>query len=216
MHTTAAPADHAVVPAPLPSPATRTVVTFLLIVHLFALAVAMASNDGGSQLASRLRPLVRPYLQLLAMDLSYRFALINGSEADLDYSFVTDLTLPDGSTKTVVVPDPALGSGQRFRRYSQLGRRTAVDAAQAELTGDDSGVGIVPSAVGGWVLRSNNATSGTITCRGEVLRDMPGVAENRPAEFREPYAADIKLSGNQVILNKRSGQSESAPAATTP
>lgn len=197
-----------------PQPLTRTIVTFLLFLHLFALFVAVVSNDTGSDLTRGLRrvPGMRQYLQLLAMDLSYRFPLISGSDSDMDATVEVELKQPNGDTRTVVFPDPSLGRGERFHRYQRLPRQVVGAAANAEISGDDSNVGIIPSAVGGWLLRQNDATSGIVRIRGEIIRDMPSVRNDTPAEARTPYAADIKLSHNQVVLNKISSTGETAPA----
>jgi hypothetical protein len=100
----------------------QTVATVLLVVHLFCLAIAIASNVGGraSPAARRLRsvPGVIAYLQMLGMDLAYEFPLATAAPNDAPHHL--ELRQPAASqTPLAELPAPQMGSLRR-QRYQQL------------------------------------------------------------------------------------------------
>ncbi|MGE3405186.1 MAG: hypothetical protein AB7I37_00125 [Pirellulales bacterium] len=221
-------------PDPLPpGPASnvRTTVTFLLILHLFTLAVAVLSNEPASQLFRALRstPGVVPYLQLIAQDNPYRTDYTTGSfkteedgnvEADTDFHLEANLALADGTEKLIVLPEPGL-KGARARRYQNLAWQIASQAINAKRTGDEGPESILPKAIGTSLLKQYDAKDIQFSCRGHLPQLMEDVNTADPElgnpqsehYFTTPYRAIIKATRNGVIVVKLSSSRESSPAA---
>ncbi|HEX4148839.1 MAG TPA: hypothetical protein VHY20_07620 [Pirellulales bacterium] len=196
----------------LPSPGLRSGLSFLLFLHLFALAVGVtSSNTQSSQLEIGLRktPLVRPYLQLLSMDLPYTFNLTFGGNdyqvADAETWIEVELKTTAGEQK-FVLPGERLEPRQRFRREEIL-----VGTA-ATLVGQPTRESVLPAAIADSLVHRYGATGGVIRI---VRRDLPAEAFLLPPQTRRTlYEARIIVAGGQVELLKSEAASESAPAAT--
>ncbi len=216
---------------PAPSSAARTTVTLLLLLHLFALAVAVLSNEPASGLFIALRstPGLVPYLQLLGQDNSYRTDYTVGSfrteqitngDVDVDFRLEASLKMADGSENQVILPDPALG-GARYRRYQHLAWQVASQAINAERSGDEGPESILPKAIGTSLLQQYGAKDMRFRCRGHLPQLIQDVNSsdtqlgNPQSEhyFTTPYDATIKQTRNGVIVVKMSANRESAPAA---
>lgn len=194
----------------------------LLLFHLFALALAVLSNNPSSRLLIALRqtPFVVPYLQLLHQDYHYRIDLTNGGRLDVDYRLEADLKLEDGSQQQIVLPAPGM-RGTRFQRYERLAWIVASKAVYAEETGNDELEGIIPAAICSALLKQHQATEVKFRCRGHVLQTMEAVASADPKVrdpmsenyFNQIYEAAAKLTRGQMLFTKISAKRESAPAA---
>jgi hypothetical protein len=199
---------------PLLAPPWRTIISFLLFLQLFAISVAVLSNELPSPLEVGLRRVVAPYLKLLTMDLSYAYNLtfgFNGSEAeamqDTAYWLEADLKLPGGQAMNVVLPSPGLQPRQRYRRYERMAKRAAA------ALGTPSTAGALPGAIAAQLVKETGATGGTIRL---LRRDLP-VEPYQPysAQPRKLYEARILVAAGQVQLLKiESSKSDTAPAAT--
>ena len=174
----------------LPSEGLRTVISFLLFVHLFALGVAIASNAAPvSALRRQLRdvPFVRPYLQLFQMDLGYNFHLTYSEEFDTDHFFELELGGQQASgpeTTKILLPPSGLRPPIRRDRYHNL----ALNAAR--LMGDDQFESLLPKAIAKRLLAEANVTEGThrIRCRRHYLLTRAMVGSTDP-RVRDPFAA---------------------------
>lgn len=191
----------------------RTVASFLLFLHLFALGVAVVSNELSSPLEMGLRntPGVVPYLKTLSMDLSYAFNFTFGYSGDsveamqdTAYWAVANLKLPDGSEKSVTMPEPGTEPRQRFRRYERL-----VQRAGGSL-GTPSIESVLPQAIAARWVKETGAVGGTIRL---VRRDLPSEPYQLPSNERTLYEARLLVSGGNVQLFKIESASDSAPAA---
>jgi hypothetical protein len=196
----------------------RGVISLLLVIHLFMLAVGVLSNRVPSQIESDLRTVPRPYLQMLCMDLSYSFHLTHAQLEDTDHFFEVDLTLADGSQKRVLVPPPGMWPPVRFRRFERLAGTAAL------LNGNSSVEAIIPQAVAARLVREYGATGGVIRCRRHLAQAMQAVS-SRDAKERDPYSENhyatvfesrILVVGGEVQLLKIEAARESAPAAQQP
>ena len=182
----ASPAD-----SELPSEGRRTVISFLLFVHLFALGVAIASNAAPvSPLRRQLRevPFIRPYLQLLYMDLGYNFHLTYSEEYDTDHFFELELSRKNTSgpeTTKIVLPPSGLRPPIRRGRYHNL----ALNAARLE--GDDQFESLLPKAIAKRLLAEAHVTEGNhrIRCRRHYLLTRAMVGSTDP-EVRDPFALE--------------------------
>ena len=211
----------------LPSQGVRTVVSLLLFIHLFALGVAVVSNKGelSSPLQRQLRsvPLLMDYLQFLDMDMPYNFDLTQGELLDIDHVVLVDLTLADGTSQQVVLPDDTIRPRTRRLRYLKLADNMAF------LTGDPDREGLLPGAVAGAIMNRYGVNEATITCRGQYLLTAEDVGSSdltrrdpyHPRRFRTVYEARALRSDGQVGLVKTSsdelpGATSRAPSSTAP
>ncbi|HQU45336.1 MAG TPA: hypothetical protein PK867_21145 [Pirellulales bacterium] len=207
--------------ASLPAEWKRTLVSFLIFLHLFALGVAVLSNWNPSPLALRLRrvPLVKPYLEYLALDQSYvpLYGLTFGMTEDADVVAEIDLNLADGSKQSFTLPAAGLAPRQRWRRDARL-----VETA-ADMTGDDfrNVESLLPQAIASHFVAEHGAKGGTIRLRRHALQSMEAMSSSNPKErdpfdpshYSQVYEARILVSGGQVQLLKSEAAAEVAPAA---
>ena len=206
----------------MPADWVRTLVSFVIFLHLFALAVAVLSNWNPSDLALRLRrvPLVKPYIEYLGFDQSYvpLYGFTFGMEEDTDSTIEVTLKFKDGSENTWTLPDAGLWPRQRRRHDARL-----VETA-ADVTGEDyrDYQSIVPQAIAAhFVARHPTATGGVIRCLRQVQQPMEAIDSSDPAErdphdkrwSRQLYEARILVSRGGVKLIKSESAAEVAPAA---
>jgi hypothetical protein len=195
----------------------RATVSFLIFVHLFALAVAIISNWNPSTLATRLRqnvPLIKPYLQFLAMDQAYLplYGLTFAMPEDTDVAVEVELNLPDGSQQLITLPSSDQWPRQRWRH----------DARLAETTGDLTGEAfrniesILPQAIAAHYVTKYGAKGGTIRCTRHFLQEIESAGRSDPYEpsrYSRVYQARILVVGDNVQLLKIEAAAEVAPAA---
>jgi hypothetical protein len=200
----------------------RTAVSFLIFLHLFALAVAVLSNWNPSDLALRLRrvPLLKPYIEYLAMDQSYvpLYGFTFGAAEDTDSKIDVTLKLNDGSEKTWTLPQTDLWPRQRWRHDARL-----VETA-ADMTGEDyrDFQGIVPQAIAEhFVAHEPDATGGTIRCTRQLQQPIEALSSSSASDrdpydkrwYSQIYEARILISRGGVKLLKSETAAEVAPAA---
>lgn len=197
-----------------PSPTARSVITYLLFLHFFFLAVGIKSNTSSSGLDQDLRnkvPGVKPYLQLLGMDLSYMFHLTyyNGRQnlQDTDYTIEADIPEPDGSTRRVVVESAGNLPPIRDFRYGRL----AFTAATAVESGNDSLASVLPQAVARRLMLEHGCRQLTIRVRRRLLQNLmlpdedPQAAVERsrspddPAYFQNVYEARAFMTADGAV-----------------
>lgn len=206
----------------MPADWVRTLISFLIFLHLFALAVAVLSNWNPSDLALRLRrvPLVKPYIEYLGFDQSYvpLYGFTFGMEEDTDSTIEVTLRFKDGSENTWTLPDAGLLPKQRWRHEARL-----VETA-ADLTGEDykDYQSVVPQAIAAhFVAAHPGATGGIIRCLRQLEQPMEAIASSNPAERdphdkmwnRQLYEARILVGRDGVKLMKSESAAEVAPAA---
>ena len=207
--------------APLPADWARTLVSFLIFVHLFALVVAVISNWNPSPLALRLRrvPLVKPYLEYLAMDQSYvpLYGFTFGMTEDTDNTVEVELKLADGSERSFTLPQAGISPRERWRRDARLAE-TAADLTGEQYRDLQS---VVPQAIAAYFVKEHGAKGGTIRCRRHFQQPIESLSSSNPAErdpfdksrYAQLYEARIIVSGEQVHLLKSEAAAEVAPAA---
>jgi hypothetical protein len=206
----------------LPPDWLRGLISFAIFLHFFALGVAVLSNWYPSNLATRLRnkvPVIKPYLQFLAMDQSYvpLYGLTAAMPEDTDMAVEVELKLADGSEAAFSLPSNGLWPRQRWRR----------DARLAETFGDLTGEAyravesILPQAVAAHYVATYSAKGGTIRCRRHFLQELEALSSSDPA-LRDPndasrysrlYEARILVVGDKVQLLKSESAADVAPAA---
>lgn len=195
----------------------RATVSFLIFLHLFALLVAVLSNWNPSTLAVRLRekvPLVKPYLQLLAMDQSYlpSYALTFAMPEDTDMAVEVELNLPDGSQQTYALPSSDLWPRTRWLHEARLAATTG------DLTGEAfrNMESLLPQAIAAHFVAKYGAKGGTIRCLRHFLLEIENAGSIDPydaSRYSKVYEARILVRGDKVQLMKMEAAAEVAPAA---
>ena len=206
----------------MPADWLRTLVSFLIFLHLFALAVAVLSNWNPSDLALRLRrvPLIKPYIEYLSFDQSYvpLYGFTFGMPEDTDSKIEVSLKLKDGSERTWILPDKDIWPRQRRRHEARL-----VETA-ADMTGEDyrNFQSIVPQAIAEHIVAQEpEATSGIIRCTRQLQQPLVDLSSSNESQrdpyrtdlFRPLYEARILISGSGVHLLKSESAAEVAQPA---
>ncbi|HWA99907.1 MAG TPA: hypothetical protein VG713_15520 [Pirellulales bacterium] len=198
-------------PASTLAPGVQTVVSFLLFVHLFALAVGITSNESPSELETALRNRtgVRAYLEPTMMDLSYAFTFTygptTGPGGDTQAWVEVELNLPDGTKRTEIIPGTFPYLRQRARRYESLARRAVT------MIGNPTFESMIPAAIVNRLVAETGATGGTVRCGWRQLPVVP--FQPTGEQEHTTYQARILVSDGAVELFKIESASESAPTA---
>jgi hypothetical protein len=215
-----APAPGALSAQALPAEWVRTAVSFLIFLHLFALAVGILASEVPSELETALaeRTGLRHYLQLLDMNLPYSYYFTRGNdpggELDIDYSLVATIKRPDGETETIEYPSAGMWPRQRFHRYQVLARNLATFASD-EAPVPENLETLAGTVVRG-ILNQNGIERLDLRVRGQLT--PPAMEEFNPDtytdRFRDAYDAHAFLSGDRVELLKKEPARDTAPPAT--
>ncbi len=211
----------------LPDAGIRTGVSLLLFIHLMAVAIAMTSGvaqsptvDGDirySDLLGRMRgtPLVIDWLQLIAQDQSYAFALTQGAPEDAAHTIEVELETAGDAPPAITLPAENIWPPQRRIRHREIAFWAA------GLVGDDNAEALLPQAIAARLVDQHQATGGTIRIRrhyfqspAEAQSVNPEVADPDNARYFETiYEARILVSDDEVTLLKRADLGTTAPAA---
>ena len=191
-----------------------------LFIHLFAVAIALASYTDPSTLQERLRTVLAPYLTTLNFDLNPnayptgRFYLTHDLPIDVDAVIHVDATLPDGEERSITIPEPGLWPPERRRHYQAL-----ANAANTLVESDDYQA-VLPKAIAGAILRSWGATSGTVRIERHLPLQLDEVDSSdssksnpfSPKHYSTVYEAKVLVSpSGQVDLVKKVAAGEVAP-----
>jgi hypothetical protein len=105
-------------PGPL-SPSIRSLISLLLLLHLFVVAIALSSNFAPSQLQARLLSFFSPYAQRLNLDLNFTpYQLTHASLDDVDQRIeVLPVEAASDSKDQWVTTRRGSRMGERYKRY---------------------------------------------------------------------------------------------------
>jgi hypothetical protein len=211
----------------------RSILSILVFIHFFCVAVVLSSNLRRSALQSRLVRIFACYTQLLDFDPDFTpYYYSFGRDIDNDARLVVDLyadpDLPAASQpllKTIVLPQGGTNWLGDRRRYFALGKIVAMNS-QPENEMDET-TGEIARAVGARVMRENGAGRSIVRCIQRLSQPLdltllnPGFPPDNPLDPRyevTTYEADVWIdpADNQVLLIKRSSRAEVAPRQNTP
>jgi hypothetical protein len=207
-------------PAPVWGSEARTAASLILIVHLFAVVVAVTTYTRPGPLQERLHDLFDPYLRnlhLTAYPVSYPFARFHLTHAlpnDVDFTCQVEFS-KDGKSETVSVPEPGLQPLVRYRRYQALAN-AAGTLADTEANEDFNA--ILPKSIAGSILRSRGATQGVFRCRAHYLPELEAVTEGDDGRPKAPvndatiYEAQVLVGERTVDVLRKSETLDVAPA----
>jgi hypothetical protein len=212
----------------------RGVVSLLICIHLFCVAVVLSANSPGnfrrSPLQGRLVAVFAPYTRLLHFDpefTPYYYTL--GRPLDDDTWLVIDL-YPSGEqpvnqqqlAKTILLPAGGSNWLENRRRGFQLAKLLAASAdPQAE---NDDITSEIARAVGGWAMRQTGNGRAVVRCIRRFSQPFNLAALNAgfppdrptdPAYDSTVYEADVWTDEDkQVQVQKRASRAEVAPRQT--
>ena len=205
-------------PSPTWSPETRSLVSLLIFVHLFALFVGVTTYARPSDLQLRLHDLFDPYLRNLhftAHQVSYpvaRYYLTHALPTDVDFTCQVDFSGPDGALQQVTIPPAGLQPPIRARRYQAIANAAGT---MVDPEGNEDLASILPKALAGAVLKQHGAAQGNIRVRANYIpqiEDMGEVAAGRRTPpTNDVYEAKVFVTGNSVELLKKANKLEVAP-----
>jgi hypothetical protein len=212
----------------------RSVVSLLICIHLFCVAVVLASNSPGnyrrSPLQGRLVSIFAAYTRLLRFDpefTPYYYTL--GRPLDDDTWLVIDL-YPSGEqpvaqqqlAKTIQVPEGGSNWLDNRRHGFQLAKLLAASAdPQSE---NDDITSEIARAVGGWAMRQTGNGRAVVRCMRRYSQPFDlaalnaGFPPDRPTDSAYDatvYEADVWTDEDkQVQVQKRASRAEVAPRQT--
>jgi hypothetical protein len=179
----------AAVPAPAAAPAWQTIATVLIILHLFAVGIGLASGVAGgkSLLAPALFrvPAVAAYLKLLWMDVPYDFHI--ASPLAEDGAHILELSVDPASPQSSALAVPALFPTDdiepriRRKRYQDMVANVVLlDQLYAELPDRRTEL---PLAIAERWLRDLKAPHElfVLTCISQPAGRLPKAVERAPA-----------------------------------
>jgi hypothetical protein len=209
----------------------RSVISLVLFIHLFCVAVVLSSNFRRSRLQARLVSLFAPYTQLLHLDpdfTPYYFTLGRASDDDtwLAIDLYADANQPVNAqplVKSVKLHDStSVWLGNR-RRCLQLAQMLAA-SADPENENDDI-TSEIAKPVGTWLIRQTNNGRAVVRCVRRMSQPYDlstlntGFPADRPTDTaydQALYEADVWIDEDGIPqVQKRVSRAEAAPRQTT-
>jgi hypothetical protein len=205
----------------------RSIVSLVLCIHLFCIAVVLASNFRRSPLQSRLVSIFAPYTKLLDFDpefTPYYYTL--GRISDDDTWLVIDLypsadqpVTQQQVAKTMRLPEAGSSWLDERRRGFRLAKLLA---ARADPESEDDNItGEIARSVGGWAMRQTGNKRAVVRCMRRMNQPLdlaalnPGFPADRPTDpayDATVYAADVWIDEDQQVqMQKRASRAEVAP-----
>ena len=208
----------------------RSVLSLVICIHLFCVAVVLAANFRRSPLQGKLVSIFSGYTKLLHLDpefTPYYYTL--GRTSDDDTWLVIDLypsaDLPvaqQQSAKTVRLPEGGSNWFDDRKRAFQLAKLLATNAEPGNENDDFTGE--IARSVGGWAMRTTDNHRAVVRCVRRMSQPLdlamlnPGFPPDRPSDQAYDstvYEADVWTDEDgQVQLLKRASRMEVAPGRT--
>ncbi len=215
-----------------PSSGVRTLLTFLLFFHFFAILAGISGNFGArSGLRRQLRasPGVQPYLHTLGLDTGYDHGLISNTADDWDHLCQIVVNPPasfdplnddaENFQKVNLIPEGSTPWGMQKRRYLTLAGWLAA------VQGENNEEAALVSAIAGGMLRKAQVESGAhrFLLMAQRTQDMMSLEEmdpalrnpNHPDWFDTLYNADLILDEDRWSPSTRGGRGEMTQSRAT-
>lgn len=211
---------------------TRGVISLLICMHLFCVAVVLASNFRRSALQARLVSIFAGYTKLLHFDPEFTPYYYTLGRASDDDSWLTIELYPSAdqpvaqqeSVKTVRLPDGGSNWFENRARGFHLAKLLAT-SAEPGVENDDL-TGEIARSVGGWAMRTTGNHRAVVRCIRRMSQPYdlatlnPGFPPDRPKDLAYDsmvYEADVWTDEDgQVQLLKRASRAEVAPRQAGP
>jgi hypothetical protein len=192
----------------------RTLISLLIVVHLFFVFVSLHANYSRSQLLGRILRRFGFYTQLLNLDPDFKpYYLTHATEADVDHRIEI---LPVGEARWHTLAAQGWAAAAEHARLQRLA------AAMAYVAEDESAAARLAQAVGEHVLHQRGLAPRQIRVRRHMLQDWEvirsGTARERDPDsevyFRTPYIVGCVVSGDgrvQVVRMAGTGEVAQPP-----
>ena len=188
----------------------RTLISLLLVVQLFAIAVIVLAHTGQSDLTQQIRsrvPFLQPYMRRVWMDHTYTYSdYVNpqhGVRLDSQYAIEVQYKYADGTTNSITLPDDSLRPATRRRRYSTLARNFA------DLVGSDIEAQYAGMLAAGLLAEEPEAVSLQLAC---VERFTPAASDEPPDDLQAVRGEDgvysIAIYRCQAWVSEEDGSTE--------
>lgn len=197
----------------------RTIVTLLLVIHLFLVGVSVGSNFAPADWQLQVLSNFRFYTRLLNFDLdltpfqSVPFHLTHATEFDVDHRIevLPEGESPESPESWLVLPSDDYRGSDAYQRYQRLAAQWA-NAAQTE--GDPA---IYAQSIGTHFARQRGIAPRQLRCRRHFLQSpddvTQGTAARRnpddPSYFASVYTANAIVSDTgfvEVVRVDEAGQ----------
>jgi hypothetical protein len=205
----------------------RSVLSLLICIHLFCVAVVLSSNFRRSALQARLVSIFAGYTKLLHFDpefTPYYYTLGRTSDDDtwLTIDLYPSADQPVGQqqvAKTIRLPDGGSNLFENRARAFQLAKLLAMNAEPGN--DNDDLTGEIARSVGGWAMRTTGNHRAVVRCIRRMSQPYdlstlnPGFPADRPKDPTYEamlYDADVWTDEDgQVQVLKRASRAEVAP-----
>ncbi len=208
---------------PKTNEAVRSVLSLLLVIHLFCIFMAVGTVLPTAPLHRRLVYILAPYVQLLNFDVdSTPYYLTHNTNLDVDHRIEL---LPRGADRSVadnwaVLPDVGFRGGERYRRFQRL----AHVMAYFTQTDQEAIPAIIAKAVVQSYLSHTGAAPAYVRCRGHLPIERDWVTRGTAAQrdpndemhFTVVYGALVTVTDGEVDVTADASASEVASPATDP
>ncbi len=193
----------------------RSVITLLLILHLFCIFIALSASVLASPLQLRILAVLRPYVRTLNFEIPYaQYHLTHATPLDVDHRIEL---LPQGASADnpdnwYVLPDVGFRGFDRYKRYQRLGKRMAILEQLSQNGAQDMGAALseIARGVSAHFVHTGQFTPAQLRCRQHFLQAIDmiegGTEEQRNPNsdvyFQVPYAANVIVHNGQVSVIK--------------
>ena len=213
----------------IPSEPVRSVITLLLILHMFCVCVALCANWQRSPLQNGLKRVLAPYIQTLYLDPDdTRYHLTHAEPHDVNNFIQVNLTQDSGETWSLRLPqERQFHAGKPLKRARSL----ADILAFWSLNENEEIAGMIARCVASHAVadyeRVENISNGArmrgeIICRQHIPQSIEDVRRGTPRQrnpndlafFRNAYEADIVVdrASGQIHVHRRRDSGQVAPA----
>lgn len=189
----------------MPSAPVRSAVSFLLFVHLFCVAMALAGIFAPSRLQERLADAVSPYSQFFGFDLNGQFYyapyhLTGGIEMDDDHLIEVEWSNAQGEPQVLQLSKNSLRGTCAHQRRQLLGKFISDMTAQQA----DGAIDPLAKMLTVRTLKDHDATLGTFRVRRHMSVDFESEEERPdpfdPEMYTTTYEARIELTDDGKVL----------------
>lgn len=189
----------------------RGIVSLVIFVHLFCVAVGLFANESTSVLAVQLRRVLGPYIRLLNLDPQFLsgFHLTHAMEYEDHHQLVIEVA----SEEPIYIPnqDGSLWGerlGFRQPRYLNLTRQFGLFAEE----GNDQAMAELARAIGGSLMTKMGARQMVLRCQRLGPHPLDPVMDQGSPPIDTLYRADVIVDDAGVVrVHKQVDADEAAP-----
>jgi len=205
---------------PMLTPAVRSVISLLLLIHIVCVAVMLSSSLAPSSLQTRLVELFSPYVSALALDPTGKeLFLTHGDVDDVDWRIEWRGADDPPDVWHLGLPQARLRVGWERRREQRLNWEVASRFLEEDNDEAIAAAGRLVAAISRWLVSNQPDRPVEIRLRRHTLQrpDAVDATDERDrnawssAYFDTLYRASIVVDGDRVRIVRRTAAQEEAP-----